>query len=367
MKTGSFTRVVALAVFASLTGTACGGASTSGTAAKTGAPYQVAFSSGAFTLNSKIANKIANKQALNFAISIEGTGIPIFGAAMSGGWQRGVDGVKSKYGASVNGQVIGPINTDVPAQVSQINSLLAAGQIDCLAFEAHEPGPYVDVINKAMKSGVPVFGVNADSPDSSRIAFYGPDELVGGTVAGTATGKWAKANNVTLTTAAVMTGSVEGPWAQNRMKGFITGIQTELPSLQFVNSPTQGIESQGFAQPTVYAKAKAYIAGHPNVQIIFHTDQGVEMVAKAINDLGLKGKVRTAGYNISPAIADYIKSGIIVVTMVQGFSRQAEAGAKACGDFLYGGKYSTGNVVISPDPVTPDNVASKDWTDPANQ
>ena len=366
MKAGSFTRLVALAVFAALAAASCGG-STGSSSTKTGAPYQVAFPSGAFTLNPRIANKIAAHQELNFALSIEGTGIPIFGAAMAGGWQRGIDGAKSKYSGSIKGQVIGPINTDVPSQVSQINSLLAAGQIDCFSFEAHEPGPYVDVINKAMKAGVPVFGVNADSPDSSRIAFYGSDELSGGQSAGTAAGKWAKANNISLTSAALMTGSVEGPWAQNRMKGFVTGIKAEVPNIQFVNSPTEGIESQGFAQATVYAKAKAYIAGHPNVQIIFHTDQGVEMVAKAINDLGLKGKVRTAGYNISPAIADYVKSGIIVVTMVQGFSRQAEAGAKACGDFLYAGKYSTGQVVIPPDPVTPDNVASKDWTDPNNQ
>src|SRR5581483_10714271 len=109
-----------------------------------------------------------------------------------------------------------------------------------------------------------------------------------------------------------------------------------------------GIESQGFTQATVYADAKAYLQGHPQVQLVFHTDQGVEMVAKAINDL-------------------HVKNGLVVVTMVQGFARQAEAGAKACGDFLYAGKYQTGHVVIPPEAVTQANVASKNWTNPANQ
>jgi hypothetical protein len=53
--------------------------------------------------------------------------------------------------------------------------------------------------------------------------------------------------------------------------------------------------------------------------------------------------------------------------MVQGFARQAEAGAKACGDFLFAGKYKTGHVVISPQAVTASNVSATNWNNPANQ
>src|SRR5712691_11026510 len=89
-----------------------------------------------FTLSSSIKNKVTQKQTLNFVLSIEGTGIPIFGPAMSDGWKKGSSEVASQYGAKIHQQVIGPVNTDVPTQVSQINSMLKAGQIDCLAFEA---------------------------------------------------------------------------------------------------------------------------------------------------------------------------------------------------------------------------------------
>ena len=332
-----------------------------------GPPSTVKLPSGTFTLSSSIKNKVTSKQQLNFVLSIEGTGIPIFGPAMADGWKKGVSEVESEYGAKVKGQVTGPVNTDIPTQVSQINSLLKAGQVDCLAFEAHAPGPYVGVVNQAMKMGIPVFSVNADSPDSNRFAFYGPDEFAGGQAAGKIVGEWAKKNKLSLKTAALMTGSVEGPWAQNRMKGFVKGITAALPGIKFVNSPTSGIQSQGFTQATVYTDAKSYLQGHPDVQIVFHTDQGVEMVAKAINDLHLKGKVYAAGYNIDPPIASYVKSGTVVVTMVQGFARQAEAGAKACGDFLFAGKYKTGHVVISPQAVTASNVSATNWNNPANQ
>jgi ribose transport system substrate-binding protein len=332
------------------------------------------FDWGTFKLADRIATKLQKGQQLNLVVSIEGTGIPIFGAAMKNGWDRGVKSVGDKYGKPVTGRVIGPINTDVAAQVAEIDSLLSAGSIDCLSFEAHEPGPYVDVINKAITQGVPVFGVNADSADSKRFAFYAGDEFAGGKQAGQATGQWAKTNNINLKKAALMTGSVEGPWAQNRMKGFVEGIKAVLPDIQFINTTTTGIESQGFDQAAVYAKAGAYIAGHPDVDIIFHTDQGVEMVAKVIKDRNLVGKKWTSGYNISAQTAGFIKDGVIVVTMVQGFSNQSEAGAKACGNFLLGGQYDTGgadattrpHVIIPQVPVTKDTVSQKDWTDPAN-
>jgi len=336
-------------------------------ASAAGPPTTVQLPSGAFTLNSSIRSKVTAKKPLNFVLSIEGTGIPIFGPAMADGWKKGTAEVAAQYGDKINEQVIGPVNTDIPTQVSQINSLLKAGQIDCLAFEAHAPGPYVGVVNQAMKMGIPVFSVNADSPSSHRIAFYGPDEFAGGEAAGKIVGQWAKQNHLSLTTAALMTGSVEGPWAQNRMKGFVKGITSVLPNIKFINTSTSGIQSQGFTQATVYADAKAYLEGHPQVQLVFHTDQGVEMVAKAINDLHLKGKVYTAGYNIDPPIASYVKNGTVVVTMVQGFARQAEAGAKACGSFLFAGKYQTGHVVVSPEAVTKANVASTNWNNPANQ
>ena len=146
------------------------GVAVAGTTA--GPPTTVHLPSGAFTLNDSIRNKVSSKQSLNFVLSIEGTGIPIFGPAMADGWKKGVSEVQAQYGAKIHGQVIGPVNTDIPTQVSQINSLLKGGQIDCLAFEAHAPGPYVGVVNQAMKMGIPVFSVNADSPSSHRIAFY---------------------------------------------------------------------------------------------------------------------------------------------------------------------------------------------------
>ncbi len=332
-----------------------------------GPPYSVEYEWGTFKLSDRIAGKLANEESLNLILSIEGTGIAIFGAAMSDGWQRGIDYEAEEHGYPLAGRVIGPLQTDIPAQVAEIDSLLDADAIDCLAFEAHEPGPYVDIINKAVDSGIPVFGVNADSPDSKRFAFFALDELASGTLAGRMTGQWALDNGVEFEKAGLLTGSVEGPWAQNRMKGFMAGITEVLPDIEFVNGPNTDIESQGWVPADQYASSEAWIIGHPDVDIIFHTDQGVEFVAQVIADQGLHGEMYTSGFNMNPQIADYIRDGIVVVTMVQGFSNQAYNGATACANFLLGGEIYSGHDILDPLAATQENVDSVDWTKPENQ
>jgi ABC-type sugar transport system substrate-binding protein len=322
---------------------------------RSGPPYTVKFPWGTFELSARIADKLENKQPLNYALSIEGTGIPIFGAAMKAGFDRGVKKDSARH--PIRGKVIGPINTDVPRQVSEINSLLNANQIDCLAFEAHEPGPYIDVINKAMAQGVPVFGVNADSPNSRRIAFYALDEESAGAVAGRITGQLIKRQKLPVKKAALLTGSPEGPWAQARMRGFMKGLKATVPGIEFKNSPKTA-PGTTFDQATVYSKARAFITGNPDVQLVFHTDQGVEIVGKVIKDARLTGKVWTSGFNLSPAILDSITEGQILVSIGQGFNKQAEAGVHACTQFLLDGKVPRPAIQrLDPIPVTKANAA----------
>jgi ribose transport system substrate-binding protein len=217
-----------------------------------------------------------------------------------------------------------------------------------------------------MDQGIPVFGVNADSSDSKRISFHALNEFAAGKTAGIITGEYAIANGLDWTTAALMTGSVEGGWAQGRMTGFVEGLNATLPGLEWANTSTENIESQGWDPATSYASVEAWVLGHPDVDIIFHTDQGVTNVAKAIADNGLSGQMYTTGFNIDPATADYIRSGQIIATMVQGFSNQAARGAQACADFLLDGNFDVGHVIMEPVSVTKDNVDSVDWTDPKN-
>jgi ribose transport system substrate-binding protein len=316
--------------------------------AVTNPPSTVKFPWGSFTLSPRIAAKVSSNQKLNYVLSIEGTGIPIFGPAMSTGWKRGATA------GGANAKVIGPITTDIPTQISQINSLLQANQIDCLGFEAHSPGPYVGVINKAMAQGVPVFGINADSPNSHRISFFALNEEKAGELAGRLTGQIIKSRHLNITKAALESGAPEGPYAINRMTGFMKGLHSVIPGISFANSITTAVKTL-YDFPTVYSTTKAYITGHPDVQLIFHTDQGVETVGKVIKDLKLTGKVWSVGFNVSPTIIDEILHDQILVSIGQQWNKQAEDGANACTQFIRNGKVPPSVVATEPIPITKTN------------
>ena len=128
------------------------------------------------------------------------------------------------------------------------------------------------------------------------------------------------------------------------------------PGDQWENTPSNA-PGTTFDQATVYNTSRSFLTGHPDVQLIFHTDQGVETVAKAIADLNLTGKVWTSGFNLSPAILDEVQKGQILVTVGQGFNKQAEAGVHACTQFLQQGKVPRGDVFLQPIPVTVANAA----------
>jgi ABC-type sugar transport system substrate-binding protein len=324
------------------------------------APYVATGPKGQFKLAPSIQAKLDKKQKLNITMSLQATTIPIFSGAMKAGFERGIADFAEKW--PVDGKIIGPKETDYPSQVSQITQLVDSNRVDCLVVHAAQPGPFVAVINKAMAKGIPVFGVNADSPESARFAFYTINEYEGGKLAGKIAGEQIKKRSLKIDKAALMTGDVSGPWAQARMKGFVEGVQAVLPDLKFANDAKNAVPTT-FEPPKTYAAVRSYVTGHPDVQLLFSTDQGVESIGKVISDLKKDGKVYAAGFNVSPAIIKDIQADRTVVSVAQAWNKQAESGAKACSDFLLDGKVPTPAVQELPAlPITKDNAAevSKD-------
>lgn len=317
------------------------------------APYKVNFPKGPFTLSPGIAAKLKGHKSLHIVMSLNGTSIPIFSAAMTAGFNRAVKADNSLW--PVTGQIIGPPTQDYPTQVSQITALLNTKQIDCLVMHANEPAPFVPVINKAMAMGVPVFGVNADSPQSRRIAFFALDEYSAGHLAGVTVGQQIAAHHLKVTQAALVTGDVAGPWAQSRMKGFVAGLRSVAPSIKWANNPQSAIGTT-FEPPKQYTAIRSYITGHPDVQLIFSTDQGVEMIAKSISDLHKTGTVFGAGFNVSKGILQGVIKGQLITTIGQGWNKQAEAAEHACVQFLTAGKLPTKkSQILAPQVITKAN------------
>jgi ABC-type sugar transport system substrate-binding protein len=294
------------------------------------------FSWGSFTLAPSVAAKVAGGQPVNIVIDNQGTAIPIFGAQQ----KAGMDAACTKDASilPVSCRNAGPATTNNTAQLTELQTLLTSQQVDCLGIEVPEPGPFVDIINKYVAAGIPVFTENADAPDSHRFAFFAINELQGGILNGKTTAQLVQAGAYQVSEIAMGSGSPTGPWAQSRGQGFAQGFQSVLPNVKLFNDYKAEIPTGAdFTDAEVISSVTPFLTANPKVNLFFHTDQGVEGVGTVIKNLGLTGKVWTSGYNVSAAIFNDIDAGRTLVTIDQGFDVQAGAAVDACANYLKSG------------------------------
>jgi ribose transport system substrate-binding protein len=317
------------------------------TAAPTAAPAtgvsdkakQVTFPWGEFKLAQRIIDKAAKGEPLNIVSDISGTAIPIFGAEQLIGTERGCETAKTDFNVAC--RLTGPTSTDTNAQLAELETLLKSDQVDCLTL--HSPGPdaFVDIINQFVEAGIPVFTENTDVPSSKRFAFFAINEFNAGKQNGTATANLVKARNLSINMIAGGSGGPDEPWAQDRYRGFIEGYKSVIPDAKFFNDE-KGLLPAGMPDYTVKTtidQVAPFLTGHPDVNLFFHTDQGVEGLGTIISTMGFEGKVWTSGFNVSFPILDSMDAGNTLVTVNQGFDNQTEAAVLACRDFLKDGKY----------------------------
>ena len=330
-------------------------------------PYRAELPWGSFLLADRTANKLLTLDGtLSLVLSVGATSDGGSGPAMGEGWARGAEEVAARHGGAVEARVVGPWGDDPEAQAAEIDELVTAGEVDCLVVEAASGSELARVIDRAANSGVPVFTVGADSPDSKRFAFYGLDDRDAGVHTGGLVGRWAIDGRILLTKVAVLAADADDERSRLLMEGFIAGIGEELPDLEFLNGPDTAA-SLGTDPEAAYEAAGEWIEAHPEVEIIFHPDASMEQAARYITTQTLYGSVSTAGFHMSGAVANHVHDGVVVAAMVPGLANQAAAAADACGDFLLAGAYDTGRVAVDPTAVTEANIEARDWTAPESR
>lgn len=343
----------------------CGSQATAASSSQLkGSPYTTHFSYGTFHLASSVAAKIKSHQPITIDISYQGLSIPGAPQLLKAGMLEAASYVKSHYGRQINVNLVGPPQDDTPQQISQVQSLTSAGQVDCLGIEPVDPGAFESVINNVMTQGVPVFTVNTDSPNSHRIAYIGADDTNPsspdwtGKIAGNFTVNWAKQNHVHLTSAVLTTGEPGAAWAVGRMQGWTQAVTAAFPGIKMMNSPTTALGIGFTAGPATNA-IEAYMNGNPSVQMYYNTDFGAGYISSIIGQRGLKGKVYTVGFNMNAIIMKALQNGTMVGTIDQRFDLQGAGLVKACAAFLFKGQKPASQFeYVKPSVWTPQNVAA---------
>jgi ribose transport system substrate-binding protein len=321
------------------------------TTANNGPPFVVKRSWGTFKLNPKIAAKIKAHQKINYVFSYQASGIALFSQQYAQGYKRGCADGNKIY--PMNCSAIAPVQTDPNQQVSQIETKLAAGQIDCISIEPATSDAMTAITNKMMAQGIPVFTVGVTSRGHEFTNFT-QVPMKEGAKAAQVVLDWMKATGKKLKVFAVSGGDTSQFWAQGRMKYFRLTIQKAIPGAKFLNTEKNGINTS-YDPAKTYDAYKAFIQAHPDVQFIENVDIGAEHADRAITDLGKVGKIFTIGWNVSTGQLDGIDKGIQVAALDQRWADQAAFGGSACAQFLAHGIVLPNTQTLRP--ITKANVA----------
>ena len=163
-------------------------------------------------------------------------------------------------------------------------------------------------LKEAISKGIKVVAFNCDCPsDIKRLAHFSPNGFEAGELAAKCMEKALnKKGNV-----AVMTGDFSINVNQERRDGFLSKIAS-CHGIHIVDE----LSEKDFPE-LVYKQAIGCLNKHKDLDAIFVTTGMILSVAKAIEDLGLTGRVIVIGYDNNQEIFEYIKKGIIHTTISQ--------------------------------------------------
>ncbi len=305
-----------------------------------------------FTLNPRVADKLAKGEPINYVFSYGSTAIPLFSPQYKAGYERTLP--EAQKILPMNGQAIAPASAvqDMNEQIAQIDALFKADQIDCLSIQSTGTDSFTKIVNDIMATGIPVFTVGVQSNGNEFTNFTQISDKEGRQAAGIVV-DYMKKNNLDFKVFAVSGGDPTQNWAQGRMQGFIDGIKEAIPDAKFVNDATSALVTT-YDPASTYDAYKAFIQGNPEVQVIENVDIGGEHAARAIADSSNTGKMFALGWNVSIGQLDAIEAGTQIVALDQQWGDQAGFGALGCAEFLKNGNVLPNSNVLKP--VTTDNV-----------
>ncbi|WP_276354472.1 sugar ABC transporter substrate-binding protein [Cohnella caldifontis] len=205
------------------------------------------------------------------------------------------------------------------------------------------------VINKAIDAGIPVLTAVAEgAKPSKRIAFMGQDAYAAGQLAGQQIEKLTGGSGKI----GVITGVFGATQHEKRMNGALDYLKEKVPGIQVVGK----YENKDKAE-TAYSLTKDMITANPDLKVVYVTAGGPFGAAKAIQDLGLTGKVSVVCYDHIPENVKYVRSGEIAAAIAQDPFGQGFDSIVTMYNYLAAGqKPSADFLPVKLDVLTPDNV-----------
>jgi simple sugar transport system substrate-binding protein len=301
------------------TATTAPAASTATTAAPAGTPTGTK-AAGTFKLADRIAQKAKSGEKLMIRVSYHDVSNE-FAPQI----KAGIGKAATEFG--VDATMIGSSGPDADKQVSELESLISAGQVDGLAVSSVSSDALAPIINKALAAGIPVIAFNTDNPSSHRLAFVGQDLVQSGRIVGKLLAdKLGGKGTILITTL-----DAAAQWSIDREKGAREALAA-YPDIKIVQTVTTGTEPQ-----QIYSSIENAMLAHPEVTGLLSLECCSTTAAGDWSSRNSKkGAVTIVGFDLLPQTLQYVQDGTIAATIGQAPEQQGHDAVKLLVDAING-------------------------------
>ncbi|HTP26285.1 MAG TPA: autoinducer 2 ABC transporter substrate-binding protein [Anaeromyxobacteraceae bacterium] len=197
----------------------------------------------------------------------------------------------------------GPSKTDAAMQAEVIEDLISAG-VDALCVVPIDPVALEPVLEKAMKKGIVVVTHEGASQQNTMYDIEAFDNNEYGAFIMDNLAKAMNYSGKYVTMVGFLTNASHNEWAD----GGIARQKEKYPKMQLIEADAR-VEIHDDPNVT-YEKAKELFKKYPDLKGIFGTSgHAAPNSAKAIEELGLKGKAFTCGTGLPSQVKRYLKDG----------------------------------------------------------
>jgi ABC-type sugar transport system substrate-binding protein len=268
------------------------------------------------------AMMMGTAMADTYVVSMKGpaAGNPYWAAFEKGAKEKG-----KELGVEVL-VVAPPSETDIQAQISQIEDLIAQ-KVSGIALAPTDPAALGPVVDQAKEAGVNV--VFVDGAGSNKdVPFVGTDNLAGGKLAGE-----------------FMCKNIE----KGSDVAILQGVMTTTNGADRYNGAKEALEACGMkivsAQPADWDRAKglsvteSILSGNPKLKGIFGSNDNMALGAvEALKAAAKLDKVMVVGYDANPDAANSILAGEMTASVAQAPAKMAGLGIQTLVDLKAGKK-----------------------------
>lgn len=210
-----------------------------------------------------------------------------------------------EYGASVEIRYAPIDNPNL--QVQMIDELIQDG-IDGLAIAPINHPKVVNKLKQLTKNAFPVVTTNSDIPDCGRIAYVGSNYYKSGeTAAGLMSLLCGNQANV-----GIISGSPLVLCHSERVAGFNNCVQNKnlnINIVEMVMNNDNDLDS--------FLVTRRLLKSHPEIDALYLVAAGVQGACHAVDDLGLRGKIKIISYDTTIPTRKLVEEGAIIATIAQ--------------------------------------------------